>query len=228
MEEIELNDILNIFRGKIFFIIILTLVITTIGSVYVTFFQKPLYMAETTMVLTAPVSANSNGQSTQAITQNDILLNQKLVSTYGEIIKSKKISSKVIENLKLNYTPQQINSMVTVSFKKNTEMLQINVLSDDPQNSANIANNVAEVFGKEIVSIYNIKNVSIIDKAEVNNSPYGFNVIKDIIMFFTIGFVLSIILSFVIYFFDTTVKNPEEVELKTGLPLLAIIPIYKK
>ncbi|MNI80847.1 Capsular polysaccharide type 8 biosynthesis protein cap8A [compost metagenome] len=118
--------------------------------------------------------------------------------------------------------------MISVSSKKDTEMLQIMVLNENPQLSSQIANNTAEVFSKEIVNIYNIKNVSIIDKADISEKPYNLNVIKQMLMFFISGFILSLILSFIVYYFDTSVKSPEEVESKLGLPLLTVIPIYKK
>lgn len=228
MEDVGLNDILNIFRGKLFLIIVVTALVTTAGSMYIMFFQTPLFMSESTMVLTAPTSTSSTANSAESITQNDVLLNQKLVSTYSEIIKSRKILSQVISQLKLKYTTEELNSMITVSSKKDTEMLQIMVLNEDAKVSANIADTVAEVFSKEIINIYNIKNVSIIDKAQVSDSPYNVSIIKEIVMFLIIGLVAAFGLSFIIYLFDTTVKDPDEVERKLGIPVLSVIPIYKR
>lgn len=226
MEELEIKDILAIFGQKIVMIVILTAIITTTGILYTLFIQTPMYSSNVTMVLTAPTSLKDDSTSTSTITQNDLLLNQKLVSTYGEIVKSRKISDQVIKNLALKYSPEELTKLISVSSKKDTEMLQITVVNKDPEIAASVANSLAEVFSKEIVNIYNIKNVSIIDKAIVSDSPYNISIAKQIILFFCSGIVISLFLSFVLYYFDTTVKDPEEVEKRLGMSVLSVVPIY--
>ena len=227
LEELELKDILAIFQQKIVFIIIITAIITTSGIMYTLFIQTPIYKSDVTMVLTAPTNTKDDVVSNDTITQNDVLLNQKLVSTYSEIVKSRKIATQVIKNLGLSYQPSELNNMILVNSKKATEMLQITVLNENPQTAADIANNVSEVFGKEIIDIYNIKNVSIIDKAEPTDSPYNISITKQIILFFCSGVLTSLFLVFLSYYFDTSVKDPEEIEKKVGMSVLSAIPIYK-
>lgn len=229
MEDFSLSDILNIFRGKLLLIIIIISLVTTSGMTYVLFLKTPLYSSETTMVLTAPTNSSaSTSTSSDTITQSDILLNQKLVSTYSEIIRSKKVINKVINNLSIKNTVDEVSEMITVSSINDTEMLQIKVLNADPVIASKIANNIADVFSKEIVEIYNIQNVSIIDSAEVSKMPSNINIIKEILIFFAIGIILGLGVSFLIYLLDTTVKNPEEVESKLGLPILTVIPVQKR
>ena len=54
------------------------------GASYTFNLKEPMYKSNTTIVLTA--EKNNSG----AITQNELTLNKSLVSTYSEIIKSKK------------------------------------------------------------------------------------------------------------------------------------------
>jgi capsular polysaccharide biosynthesis protein len=226
MEELEIKDILNIFQQKLVMIIILTAIITASGILYTLFIQTPMYKSNVTMVLAAPTNTTEEATATSTITQGDLLLNQKLVSTYSEIIKSRKISSQVIINLGLKYSIEQWNSMISVNSRKDTEMLEIVVTNANPEIAASIVNNVAEVFSKEIVNIYNIKNVSIIDKGIVASSPYNISIIKQVILFFFSGIIISLFLSFILYYFDTTVKDPEEVEKRLGMSVLSVIPVY--
>jgi capsular polysaccharide biosynthesis protein len=226
MEELEIKDILNIFQQKLVMIIILTAIITASGILYTLFIQTPMYKSNVTMVLATPTNTTEEATATSTITQGDLLLNQKLVSTYSEIIKSRKISSQVIINLGLKYSIEQWNSMISVNSRKDTEMLEIVVTNANPEIAASIVNNVAEVFSKEIVNIYNIKNVSIIDKGIVASSPYNISIIKQVILFFFSGIIISLFLSFILYYFDTTVKDPEEVEKRLGMSVLSVIPVY--
>ena len=71
-------------------------------TIYDNNFKVPLYKAYTTVVL-----AKSNEQSS-TITQNDIVLNQKLVTTYTEIVKSELVLEQVIKNEKLSYSERRI------------------------------------------------------------------------------------------------------------------------
>jgi len=77
---------------------------------------------------------------------------------------------------------------------------------------------------KEIVEIYNIKNVSVIDKAVVPSSPYNMNIIKQLVLTILVALVLSCGDIFVLFYFDTSIKSVEEVEQKVGLPILGSVP----
>lgn len=223
MEEISLKEMFDYFMSKKMYIIIITLIAVFIGGIYGLLIKKPMYNSYTTIVL-ATTNENSSANN-QGITQSDITLNQNLVSTYREIIKSRRILNQVINNLNLNYSISQLQQLVTVSSEKDTELIRISVNANNPELAKNIANEIEKVFSNEIVNIYNIKNVSIIDYAEVNNNPYNINKLKELFLSFAVGLVLSSGLVFVIYYFDTTIKNTEEIENKIGLPTLGVVPL---
>lgn len=221
MEEINLKEMFSYFLSKIVIIIVATLVAIFCGCLYSLYIQKPMYNSSTTVVL---ARSNEETNNDNGITNNDITLNQKLVSTYREIIKSRRVLNQVIENLKLDTTFGELQSQINVSNEKDTEILRITVINRDANNAKIIADEIARVFGNEIVEIYSIKNVSIIDYAVVNKKPYNVNILKQIILAALIGGVLACIVVFMMFYFDTTVKTPEEVEQKLGLPVLGAVP----
>ena len=90
MEEINIKDLLAYIRSYLYIIICFVVVFTSTMFVYDVFFKKPLYTTYTTIVLVKDDSnKKSNYYETDTIDQNDINLNQKLVATYRQIIKSK-------------------------------------------------------------------------------------------------------------------------------------------
>lgn len=222
MEEINLRELLRYFLGKLVIIIIVSLVFYIFGFLYGMFIKVPMYNSYTTIVLTR----TNEEQTEEGITQNDILLNQKLVSTYREIIKSRKILKQVINNLKLDITVEELGKLINVTNEQDTELLRISVNYTDGIVARNIANEIAKVFSNEIVNIYSIKNVSIIDYAEISVYPYNIHVTRDAIIILLIGFVLSSAVIFVMYYFDTTVKSATEIEEKIGLPVLGTVPMF--
>ena len=224
MEEINLKELFEYFVSKLPIIVIAALLTTLVGIAYGLWFQKPMYNSYTTIVLTR-TDNNSTTTDGTGITQSDILLNQNLVSTYREIIKSKRILNQVINNLDLNISTDELEKNIRVTSEKDTEVIKISVNSSNPTDAKDIANEIERVFSNEIISIYNIKNITIIDYAEEDTTPYNINVPKQIILAFLIGFILACAVIFVTFYFDTTIKSSEEIENKLGLPVLGVVPI---
>ena len=64
----------------------------------------------------------------------------------------------------------------------------------------------AKLASVEIVKIYKIENVSIIDKAVEVKTPYNMHLAKEMAIYGLVGLVISCGLIFVLFYFDTTVN----------------------
>lgn len=233
MEEIDLKEIFYyIFKKKIF-VILSVIICGIIGMLYTKYMVTPMYSSYSTVVLSKPEDTTliENGTietSSNSITQNDVTLNQKLISTYSEIMKSRTVAEQVIKELNLNISENELMQNVSVTSKDDTEMLKISVANKDPQIAAQIANSITEVFKVKIKEIYNIENVTTIDTAIASNSPYNVNYIKNGIIFAGIGGIACCGILFLIFYFDTRIKSKEEVEELLNLEVLAVIPEIKE
>ena len=185
---------------------------------------KPVYRASTTLVLAKSASAGSGSTSSDSITQNDITLNQKLISTYGEIVKSRAVARSVINRENLDMDIDKFISNISVSSKEGTEILEIIVKNDTPELSAKLANSLAVSFSQKVKEVYNIDNVSIIDEAEIPDEPYNMSTIKNVVMFGLGSFGIVCVIIFLATYFSNTVKNDEELERILGIKVLAVIP----
>lgn len=221
MEEFNILEFLKYYWSKLIFVL-LFVIVGLVGSYIYTFhMQVPIYRSQTSLVLTK----TDNGNTT--ITQNDISLNKNLVSTYREIVKSRRILSEVIDNLELEISYADLTEQVEVSSVNDTELIVISVYNEDNTLARQIANEIARVFKTEITEIYNIENVSIIDKALVSKEPYNVNVLKQIVLGIGAGFLLGSCLIVVLFYMDDTVKTEEDIENKLGLSVLGRVPKYK-
>lgn len=224
MEELDIREILSYFWEKILYFIMIILVVLILGCVYSTFIQKPLYTSTTSIVLTGFTMGNND----TTITQNDLTINTKLVSTYQEIVKSRRVLNEVIEDLKLDYPAEELADKISVYSVTNTEIIEIAVTSEDANEAYLVANKVADAFGKEVKELYNLSNVSVLDSAEAATVPSNMNLLKSIAIYFAIGFALAFAIIFVTFYFDTTIKSAQEVEKRTNLPILGTVPEYSK
>ena len=216
MEEINLKEVYTYFKFRILWILIAIVAIVVIGNIYTIITRVPMYQSNTTLVLV--------GESKKGYSQSDSVLNQNLIGTYSQIITSRTVLSQVIDNLKLKTTTENLSKNISTASVEDTEIIKITVNSPKRKEAAKIADEVATVFSKEVQDIYNLENVTIIDKAEVATSPYNINYVKDNIIYLMIGIVLSFGVVFVMYYFDTTIKSSEVVEEKLGLPVIGIVP----
>lgn len=219
MEEINLVELWNFFRSKILFVVITILAILIIGNVFTILTRVPLYNSTTSVILVSENNANNLGTL-----NSELQANNTLVSTYSQIVKSRKVVSKVINNLKLDYTYKELYERINVSSIDDTAIIKIEVADPDSELSAKIANEVARVFMVEVQKFYHLDNVSVVDKAVIVDKPYNVNFIKDNIIYLAIGIVVSFGIIFIFFYFDTTIKTSEEIEEKFGLTVLGVIP----
>lgn len=216
MEEINLKELFDYFIDKIKYIIIATLVCCLIGGIYTKFLTVPMYKSSTTVIL------GSNQEGT-GITQSDISINNNLVSTYAEIITSRRVLEQVQKELNESYTYKELASEISVSSINNTQIIKITVEDNNALNAKIIANLVAKVFTVEVPELYNLDNVHILDVAIEEDEPYNINVAKSSIIGGLLGLVLSSGIFFVIYYFDRTAKSVEQVEEVLQMPILGSV-----
>ena len=175
MEDINLKEVFGYFKTRIIFILIAIVLVVIIGNVYTLITRVPLYKSNTTIVLVNEKDGNYS--------QSDLQLNKNLIGTYSEIIKSRKVLDKVIDELKLKYSVGELSSRISVSSVEDTEIIKISVSDKKAKKAAKITDQIAETFSNEIKEIYHLENVSVVDKAEVSKKPYNVNYVKDNIIY---------------------------------------------
>jgi len=224
MEEINLKDLFNYYMEKLFHIIIITSVVVMIGFIYGVFIQKPKYESSTSLILTGFSNSSEDG----SINTNDLSINQKLLATYQQITTSRKVLNQVIEELDLDYNVTDLASKINVTSIADTEIIKITVADEDGIRAKNIANVTANYFAKEVVELYNMNNVEILDEAIATDKPYNINIVKQFIIYLLIGVVIGAAILFIVYYFDRTIKSVEQIEQKIKLPILGSVQELNK
>ena len=213
MEDLYIHDILDYFVKKIWVIGLITILSVLIGLIYSIGIKTPMYKSTTSVILA----------SNQTITQSDLTLYQKLINTYTQIVTSKNVINDTIKDLSLNYDYEALKKNVSVNAVTDTEIIKIAVADENAQMARNISDTIAKNFKEEVANIYNLTNVSVLDQAEVSNTPYNHNIIKETLIYTAVGIILGIGLLFIRYYFDKNIKTKEEVEEKIKLPIMGAV-----
>ncbi|WP_303859725.1 YveK family protein [Alkalibaculum bacchi] len=223
-EELDLKELWFVFKNNIKFIAIMVLLAMIVTSIVTFFVLDKEYESYTTLMLGKPKEYE---QERVDITYNDVMLNQQLVSTYGEIVKSKTITNQVIDNLQLDISSAKLSQMVTVTTLNDTEIIKITVQNTDPVLAATIANEMANVFMDYVSDLMNIDNVNIIDVAEANNTPVAPRSMMNIAISLVLGLMIGVFIVFIREYLNTKINTSKQVEAIIDYPILAIIPEFK-
>ena len=76
MDELDLKDLISYFMSKIIYFLAMITLVVTLGCLYIVFLKTPVYTSKTSVILTG-----NNKESSSTITQTDLSVNSKLVST---------------------------------------------------------------------------------------------------------------------------------------------------
>lgn len=221
-EEINLNEIFEIIWNKKFVIVSIIIIFALIGFLYTKNIIKPEYQATTTLVLVN----NSSSSSEETITQTQVTLNQKLVATYTELIKTNNVLRKVIENTGINVDEDTLREKLSIKLATNSQIIEISVRDYNPENTVIIADEIAKVFIDKIIEIYGMSNINVVDNAKLPNEPYNINYKRNVMIFILIGLFVDLGYICASIMLDSTIKNAEQAEKRLKLSVLASIPQY--
>jgi capsular polysaccharide biosynthesis protein len=182
--------------------------------------QTPLYQSSSTLYV-GKKDALSTEQG-----YNDVMLGNQLVKDYRELILSRTVATKVLTDLKITYlNADQLSSKITVSLKNDTRVIEISATDHDKDLAKKIADGVATVFKDKVFEIMQVKNVNVIDTAEIAKSPISPNKRLNIIVSIMLGLILGIGMNFLIEYLDNTIKTPDDIKKYLDLPVIGVIPI---
>ena len=218
-EVIDLREYLSIIKKKWFIMAILCVVCVAASTVYSFFIAKPVYQAETTLIV-----KTEKTEGTNTVTSDQIKTTQQLAVTYGEIIKSRKVLDDVIKNLDLDESYGQLSGKISVSTVSDTQIIKVSVQDTNKSNAAKIANEIPKVFAKEAIRIADANGVEVIDKAQTPVNPVSPNKKMNILIAGVLGVMIGLFIIILIEFLNTKIKTPQDIEKELGLPLLGVIP----
>lgn len=218
-ETIDLLELLYALLGKWREIAAATVACALIAAIGVLFFVTPKYQASSTIYVIS--------RKDSAINISDLQIGTALTDDYIQVFHMWEVQEKVISNLDLPYTYNQLDKMLSVTNASNTRMLEITVTSESAQEAADIANEYAEVVRDYIAKKMATDKPSIMSTALVPTVPVSPNKTKSILLGALLGFVVSAGVVVVMTLLDDTYKTAEDIKKYTGLVTIAVIPLEK-
>lgn len=218
--EIDLREIIRILLQKWWVIGIFFLIAVTASFIISFYILHPVYKAEATLFV------GKEGNKLGGIELGEIQLNDKLVSDYREIIKSRLAAREIIRQLNLDVSVESFQNRVTVTTVNNSRLMKIAFESTEPQLAMDVANALSDFIIKKAEDIVDVKNVKVIDAAELPVNPIKPNKKMNLAIAGVIGIMLGVGLIFIMEYLDSTIKNGKDVERYLGLNVIGEIPKF--
>ena len=224
MEEqvIRLDELFEALKKRWLMILSITLIATILSAALSFFVIKPQYEASTKVFI------GKDESDSQAYSQNDVLMYQKLMKTYSEAIKTKDLISRGLKGTSLNLEPNEVLNNLTVVTVADTQILQIKYKSKNPQEAKAIIEGVSDEFIKTSKELVPNGNIKIIEAVELPENPVSPNKKMNIAIAFLLGLMVGVGLAFLLEFLDNTFKNKDQLEREFQIPVIGSIPTVKE
>lgn len=201
------------------YVILCAILLAMLGGCYAQYCVIPSYSATAKLYILGQPGATSNLNSLQVGTV--------LTMDYQEVFKTWEVHEMVQQELGLDYSYSQLQSMLTVTNPDDTRLLYITVTCPNAQMAADIANAYAKSAKTFILDTMDGEAPSSFSLAlppSVSNSMGKGTYIS---LGFLLGALLSVMIIVLHFVFDDRPRGPEDVAEICGLPTFAVIPAMK-
>lgn len=215
--EIDLLELLYVLKGRIMEIVGAAVLAALLFGVGTMFLIEPKYES------TAKLYIGSQSSGLASLT--DLQMGSQLAQDFIVLVESRPVLERVIRELGLNLTYEELLSMLTLNNPSDTHILEITVQADDPYMAKEIVDKIGQVSGQRITIIMNVGQPTTVENGHLQDSPSSPNVIKNVMIGAVAGIFLSMAVIVISYLLDDKVATEEDIEKYLGLNTLGVIPV---
>ena len=226
-----MEDILEVFieiKDKCKNIVLIVLSFLLISSIYNIFFINKEYESNVKIFIGKQKFKNI----TETYNNEEINLYQRLITTYSEVIKSKKLINESIKGSKMNYLQDKYKNInydllmenLTVNPIANTQIIEIKYKSLNPQQSYDLLYSITENLISYSKELYPNVNITILEQVHVNLKPLMNKKLTIIGLGLILGLIVGIGGIIGVMYLNNTYKNKKSLEEEIGLTVIGVIP----
>ena len=222
--EIDLLQLLHMLWHKAYIILLAAVLVGGLFFYHSAYQIDPLYQSDAYIYVNNSSVSFVGGKI--SISPGELDAAQSLVDVYAFIAKSRTALNEVINRAGLDYTYEQLRSMISASAVDGMEILRISVRSTNPVEAEYINNTIADVLPEAIAKVVDGSSVRIIDYAIVPQHKISPNITKNTMMGMLLGGIVSCAVIVVLALMNDTIRDKDALLQNYDFPLLASIPKF--
>ena len=221
MEEqvISISEIIDAVKKRWKIIVLTTVLATVVSGIFSFFVISPTYEASTKIFI------GKEGAESEGYNSSDVSMYQNLIKTYSELIKTKDLVNKAINNSEYDLSVNSVLNGITVNTLTGTQILQISYQSKSPSIAKNMLESITNEFITKAEELVPNGNVKILESVELPKNPVAPNKTMNIAIAFILGMMVGFGIVFLLEYLDNTYKNKEQLEKELDIPVLGVIPM---
>lgn len=213
-------DLLLIIIRNIKTVLLISVVGGLAGFIVSSYWLKPLYASHVSF------SIYNTEQIDQKMSSSDIYASQLLLPSSAVIIKSNTVLGNIAQKLGDGTTIRQLREYINIKAVKDTNILEINVVTHNAEKSFKIAEAMISVVPQKVGELMHSGYITVLDLPFPDNRIYDMHpaFIAGVGAF--IGLILSCCVVFIIYRTDCRIKDTDDLRKMYSIPILGEIPNY--
>ena len=222
-DEIDLVELFYLLWGHAWQIILCLVLGAGLALGYTKLLVTPLYQATSSIYI---VSASNNS----VVNLTDLQIGAQLTADYQELILSRPLLEDVIENLELTngegepMSTAALSRMITITNTEDTRILKVTVTSPDPQESADIANELIDQACIYLPQIMETEEPNLVEEAIPPTQKSSPSTARNVVLGGLLGACLACGVLVLRYLMNDTFVTPDDVVKYLGVQPLAVIP----
>ncbi|WP_302570182.1 YveK family protein [uncultured Clostridium sp.] len=224
----NISEVLGRIKDKYKNIVLIVLSFLLISSIYNIFFINKEYEANVKIFIGKQKFKNI----TETYNNEEINLYQRLITTYSEVIKSKKLINESIKGSKMNYLQDKYKNInydllmenLTVNPIANTQIIEIKYKSLNPQQSYDLLYSITENLISYSKELYPNVNITVLEQVHVNLNQLMNKKLTIIGLGLILGLIVGIGGIIGVMYLNNTYKNQKSLEEEIGLTVIGVIP----
>lgn len=224
----DISEVLGGIKDKWKNIVLIVLFFLLISSIYNIFFINKEYEANVKIFIGKQKFKNI----TETYNNEEINLYQRLITTYSEVIKSKKLINESIKGSKMNYLQDKYKNInydllmknLTINPIANTQIIEIKYKSLNPQQSYDLLYSITENLISYSKELYPNVNITVLEQVHVNLKPLMNKKLTIIGLGLILGLIVGIGGIIGVMYLNNTYKNQKSLEEEIGLTVIGVIP----
>ena len=224
----NISKVLDGIKDKWKNIVLIVLSFLLISSIYNIFFINKEYEANVKIFIGKQKFKNI----TETYNNEEINLYQRLITTYSEVIKSKKLINESIKGSKMNYLQDKYKNInydllmknLTINPIANTQIIEIKYKSLNPQQSYDLLYSITENLISYSKELYPNVNITVLEQVHVNLNQLMNKKLTIIGLGLMLGLIVGIGGIIGVMYLNNTYKNQKSLEEEIGLTVIGVIP----
>ena len=197
--EIDLIEVFHLFLKRWWLIVGCGILCAAAAFGFTKAFVTPQYKATSMIYILSKTTSISS-----AI---DLQLGKQLTVDFQTLATSRTVVERVIDELNLDTTYEELVEQITVTNPSGSQILEIAVLDPDPQMACDISNAMSDTTAERVAEVMVTDKPSTVDDAVVPKYPATPNTLKNTAIAGVIGMLLVMAVLLVNYLLDDRLKT---------------------